>query len=170
VRFAERTLAGAWKPWKSGLPVAAPGHTYGGVVRYSWNTKPPPKDKSNLGQDLKINRQVYQRGVGVHPPCYLGYEIKPEYKRFVGLAGADENLISISNGSNLAKYPSIVFKVFIDGQQASASPVMRVLSTAWRFDVEIPHCARIISLVATDAGDGSGEDFADWANARFITQ
>jgi hypothetical protein len=58
------------------------------------------------------------------------YEIKPEYKRFVGLAGADENLISISRGSNLAKYPSVIFKIFIDGQQASASPVMRVLSPA----------------------------------------
>jgi hypothetical protein len=146
------------------------GHTYGGVVRYSGNTNPPRKDKSNLGQDLKINRQVYQQGMGVHAPCELAYEIKPDYKRFVGLAGADENLISISNGSNLAKYPSVVFKVFIDGQQASASPVMRVLSLAWRFDVEIPDGARIISLVAMDAGDGSREDFADWANAGFITK
>ena len=170
MRFAERTLPGAWEPWKSGLPVAAPGHTYGGVVRYSGNTKPPQKDKSNLGQDLKINPQVYQQGMGVPAPCELATEIKPEYKRFVGLAGADENLISISNGSNLAKYPSVLFKVFIDGQQTSASPVMRVLSPAWRFDVEISHGARIISLAATDAGDGSREDFADWANAGFITK
>jgi hypothetical protein len=86
------------------------------------------------------------------------YEIKPEYKRFVALAGADENLVNISNGSNLAKYPSVVFKVFIDGKEAAASPVMRVLSPAWRFDVELPESARMISLVAMDAGDGSRED------------
>jgi hypothetical protein len=43
------------------------------------------------------------------------YEIKPEWKRFVALAGADENLVSMSNGSNLAMHPSVVFKVFIDG-------------------------------------------------------
>jgi hypothetical protein len=36
--------------------------------------------------------------------------------------------------------------------------------------VEIPHGARIISLVAMDAGDASREDFADWANAGFITK
>ena len=118
------------------------GHTYGGNVRYSGNTQPPQKDKSNLGQELKINRQTYQHGMGVHAPCALMYEIKPEYKRFVALAGADENLVSISNGSNLAKYPSVVFKVFIDGQEAAASPVMRVLSPAWRFDVAIPDGAR----------------------------
>jgi hypothetical protein len=146
------------------------GHSYGGVVRYSGNTRPPQKDKSNLGQELKINRTVYQRGMGVHAPCELMYEIKPEYKRFVALAGADENLISISHGSNLAKYPSVVFKVFIDGKAAATSPVMRVLSPAWRFDVELPEGARRISLVAMDAGDGSREDFADWANAGFIVK
>ena len=43
------------------------------------------------------------------------YEIKPEWKRFVALAGADENLVSMSNGSNLAMNPSEFFKVFIDG-------------------------------------------------------
>jgi hypothetical protein len=144
------------------------GHTYGGVVRYSGNTGPPKKDKSNLGQELKTNRQVYEHGMGVHAPCELVYELKPEYKRFVGLAGTDENLVNISNGSNLAKYPSVVFKVFIDGKEAAASPVMRILSQAWRFNVEIPNGAKMIGLAAMDAGDGSREDFADWANAGFI--
>jgi hypothetical protein len=102
----------------------------------------------------------------VHAP----YEIKPEHKHFVGLAGADENLIRISHGSNLVKHPRVVFKVFIDGQQVPASPVMRVLSPSWRFDVEIRDGAGMISLVAMDAGDGSREDIADWANAGFITK
>ncbi len=146
------------------------GHTYSGNVRYSGNTKPPQKDKSNLGQDLKINRKIYQTGMGVHAPCALMYEIKPDYKRFVALAGADENLVSISHGSNLSKYPSVVFKIFIDGKESATSPVMRVPSPAWRFDVEIPGGARLISLVAMDAGDGSREDFADWANAGFIVR
>lgn len=146
------------------------GHTDGGNVRYSGHTQPPQKDRSNLGQALKINRTTYQVGMGVHAPCALMYELKPGYQRFVALAGADENLVSISNGSNLAKYPSVVFKVFIDGVEAAASPVMRVLSPAWRFDVPIPEGAKLISLVAMDAGDGSREDFADWANAGFIVR
>jgi hypothetical protein len=144
------------------------GHTYGNKVRYSGQTRPPQKDKSNLGEELRVNRKVYQRGIGVHAPCELVYELKPEYKRFVALAGADENLIRISNGSNLARYPSIVFRVFVDGKQAAESPVMRVLSPAWRFDVPIPAQASMISLVAMNAGDGSQEDFADWADAGFV--
>ncbi len=146
------------------------GHTYGGKVRYSGNTQPPQQNKSNLGQPLKLNRQTYDLGMGVHAPCALMYELKPEYKRFVALAGADENLVSISNGSNLARHPSVVFKVFIDGKEAAASPVMRVLAPAWRFDVPIPGGAKLISLVVMDAGDGSREDFANWANAGFIVR
>ncbi len=146
------------------------GHTYGGTVRYSGETKPPQKDRSNHGHELKINRQTYRVGIGVHAPCALMYELKPNYKRFVALVGADEHVVSISNGSNLAMYPSVVFKVFIDGKEAAASPVMRVLSPAWRFNVRIPEGARIISLATMNAGDGSREDFADWANAGFVVR
>lgn len=146
------------------------GHTYAGKVRYAGKTQPPQVDRSNLGQELRVNRQIYRRGLGVHAPCELTYELRPEYQRFVGLAGADENLVTISNGSNLAKYPSVVFKVFIDGREAAASPVMRVQSLAWRFDVAIPAGARRISLVAMDAGDGSREDFANWVEAGFVVK
>lgn len=144
------------------------GHTYGGTVRYSGRTQAPQKNKSNLGQPLKINRQTYTQGIGVHAPCALMYPIKPEYHRFIALAGVDENLVDVSHGSNLARFPSVIFKVFIDGREAAASPVMRIQSLAWRFDVPIPPGAKVINLVATDAGDGSREDFADWANAGFV--
>ena len=40
------------------------GHTYGGAVRYSGNTRAPQKDHSNLGQDIRINRKVYKHGIG----------------------------------------------------------------------------------------------------------
>src|SRR5262249_27375471 len=35
------------------------GHTYGGQVRYSGNTRPPQKDHSNLGQELRIDRRTF---------------------------------------------------------------------------------------------------------------
>ena len=145
------------------------GHTYGGEVRYSGHTQPPQKDRSNLGHPLTLNRQTYAQGMGVHAPCALVYAVQPEFTHFVALAGLDEHLITLGNGSNLAKYPSVVFKVFIDGREAATSPVMRIQSLAWRFNVPIPKDARLISLVAMDAGDGSREDFANWANAGFLT-
>jgi len=144
------------------------GHSYGGNPSYAGNTRAPQKDHANPGGDLCVNHQVYEHGMGVHAPCELGYAVRPDYARFVALAGADENLAKISNGANLAKYPSVVFKVFIDGKEAAASPVMRIQTAAWRFDVPIPEGSRRVHLAVTDAGDGSREDFADWANAGFV--
>ncbi|HTY88461.1 MAG TPA: NPCBM/NEW2 domain-containing protein [Candidatus Acidoferrum sp.] len=146
------------------------GHTSSHGVRYAGNTQPPQKDKSNLGQDLRVDRRTFRHGMGVHAPCELSYEIKPGYRRFVAFAGADENIVRANKGSNLARYPSVVFKIFIDGNEVAASPVMRVLSPAWRFNVELPAGARMINLAAMDAGDGTREDFADWANAGFIVE
>ncbi|MFN9750627.1 MAG: NPCBM/NEW2 domain-containing protein [Planctomycetota bacterium] len=47
---------------------------------------------------------------------------------------------------------------------------MRILSPAWRFDVEIPQGARKLSVIAMDADDGNREDYADWANAGFVLE
>ena len=146
------------------------GHTYANEMRYAGDTQAPQTDKSNRGGEIRINRQTYARGLGVHAPCEVVYELKPEYQRFVGLAGVDEYLISRSNGSNLAMHSSVVFKVYLDGRQAATSPVMRILSPAWRFEVDIPRGSKKISLIAMDAGDGSREDFADWADAGFILE
>ncbi|MFO0911363.1 MAG: NPCBM/NEW2 domain-containing protein [Pirellulales bacterium] len=146
------------------------GHTWSGQVRYAGDTQPPQIDRSNQGKELRIGRQVFQHGLGVHAPCALAYEVRPEYRRFVAQAGVDENLVDRNNGSNLAKYPSVVFKVFIDGEEAAASPVMRMQSLAWRFDVPIPNGAKVISVVAMDAGDGSREDLANWVDAGFVVE
>jgi hypothetical protein len=117
---------------------------------------------------LRLRGVDYARGMGVHAPNQMLYEVKPEYARFVALAGVDERILEVANGSNRAMYPSVVFKVFLDGREASTSPVMRTAALPWRFDVKLPPGTRTISLVATDAGDGNKEDLANWVNAGFV--
>jgi len=144
------------------------GHTYGGTVRYSGHFQAPQKNKSNIGLPLKLNRRTYEQGLGVHAPCAMTFELKPGYKQFVAVAGVDENLVQQSHGSNLARYPSVIFKVFIDHVERAASPVMRMQSLAWRFQVDIPEHSKTITLVAMDAGDGHHQDLANWADAGFL--
>ena len=84
------------------------------------------------------------------------------------ILAVDERILETANGSNRAMYPSVVFRVFIDGQEAASSPVMRISEQPWRFDVPIPAEAKLISLVATDAGDGNKEDLANWASCGFV--
>jgi hypothetical protein len=98
------------------------------------------------------------------------YEIKPEYKRFVALAGVDENVLSQYNGRFLAMHSSVVFKIFIDGKLAAESPVMRISSEPWRFDVEIPQGSYRINLVCMDAGSRNILDHGNWLDAGFVTK
>ena len=138
--------------------------------RFSPVSNPPQMNLSNRKQTLRIRGKTYESGIGVHAPNQLIYDLKPEYARFVALAGMDDHILDVSNGSNLAMHPSAIFRVFIDGKLAAESPVMRATEPAWRFDVPIPQGSRIISLAATDAGNGNKEDLANWVNCGFVTK
>lgn len=151
------------------LRVAGPGHSPSSTDhRFSPVSSPPQKDRSNRGETLRLRGVTYRKGMGVHAPNQLVYELKPEYERFVARAGVDEHILDVNNGSNLAKYPSVVFLVIVDGRTVAASPVMRISEEPWRFNVPIPRGSHRLSLVATDGGDGNREDLANWVDAGFL--
>jgi nicotinamidase-related amidase len=130
----------------------------------------PVKSKSFEGKSLRVRGKTYQHGLGFRAPSSVQYEIKPEYKRFVALAGVDDNILSQHNGRFLAMHSSVVFKVFIDGKLAAESPVMRISQEAWRFDVEIPQGSRRINISCTDAGSRNILDYGNWIDAGFIVE
>jgi hypothetical protein len=108
--------------------------------------------------------------MGFRAPASVQYDIKPEYKRFVALAGIDENMLEDVNGRYVAMHGSVVFKLLIDGKQMAESPVMRISQEPWRFEVEIPQGSRRINLVCMDAGSRNLLDYGNWIDAGFITQ
>lgn len=134
------------------------------------NSRLPINNKSFQNTALTIHQQVFANGVATIAPSFLTYPLQPGYKRFVAQCGVDDFTGANDWGREVAKFPSVVFKIFIDGKLVSESPVMRNAHWAWSFDVEIPANSRTINLVATDAGDGNAYDYADWVNAGFITK
>jgi hypothetical protein len=152
------------------LREAGHGHTYAGVIRTAPHMRPAQIDKSNEGLPLQLRGETYQHGYGVQAPNQRMFALRPEYKRFVALAGVDEHLLKTAHGSNQAMHPSVIFKVFIDGREAARSPVMRIAFQPWRFDVQIPPGSRVISLATTDAGNGNKEDLANWVDCGFLTE
>ena len=112
----------------------------------------------------------YAKGYGMRAPAYLRYDLKPEWSRFVALAGVDDNMLAHELGRSIAMYPSVVFKVFIDGRLAAESPVTRISQAPWRFDVPIPPGARQIVLVCDDAGSRSPYDLGNWVEAGFVLE
>ena len=128
-------------------------------------------DRSYADTPLRMRDKEYEKGMGVHAPANFVYEIRPEYERFVALAGIDDSIKDVSNGRLRSAYPRVVFRVFIDGKLAGESPVIRTGQEPWRFNVEIPQGSRIISLSAMHGGDGCYHmDIADWVNAGFIKE
>jgi hypothetical protein len=130
----------------------------------------PEKWKSFEGKPLRVSGKTYSHGMGFRAPSSVQYEIKPAYKRFVALAGIDENMLDVNHGRFIAIHSSVVFRLFIDGKQAAESPVMRISQEPWRFDVEIPQGSRLINLVCMDAGSRNMLDYGNWIDAGFITQ
>ena len=128
----------------------------------------PKLNASYEGLPLRIRGQKYDKGVGMRAPGYLRYDLKPEWERFVAQVGVADNMLDQELGRNLARFPSVVFKVFVDGKLAAESPVMRISQVPWRFDVPLPAGARFITLSVTDAGDRSPYDLGNWVESGFV--
>jgi len=125
-------------------------------------------NRSYANTELKIRGVRYRSGLGVHAPSHVVYALQPDYDRFVALAGIDDAIRDRAMGREQAMYPSVVFRLFLDGELAAESPIQRISQEPWRFDLPIPKGARTLSLAVTDAGDGNRHDIADWVNAGFL--
>ena len=128
----------------------------------------PRLNQSFRGESLRIRGVDYSRGLGMRSPANMQYELKTEYTRFVALAGVDDHLLDVDHGCLVARYPSIVFMVYIDGDLVSQSPVLRISQEPWPFDVPIARGSRRINLVAVSPGGPSPYNLADWVNAGFL--
>jgi len=129
---------------------------------------PPQKDRTLKKEPLVLRGVKYEKGMGLRAFAQLIYKVKPEYEYFVARAGVEESCLGLDTGRGKAQWPSVVFKVFIDGKLMAESPVMRISQEPWRFNVKIPPGSRVISLATMDAGDGNRGDYANWVNAGFV--
>jgi nicotinamidase-related amidase len=138
-----------------------------GAAKWLWY---PEKRQSFEGNPLRIREKLYGHGMGFRAPSSVQYEIKLGYKRFVALAGVDDNILNKDNGRFRAMHGSVAFKLFIDGKPVAESPVMRVTQEPWRFDVEIPEGSRRINIACMDAGSRNILDYGNLTDAGFIVK
>jgi nicotinamidase-related amidase len=144
-----------------------------------WEVEPLEVHKSPHGNDSELDAPLtawgaqiretrLSRGIALHAPGSVVYEIKPPYQRFVALAGIDDMILGRNMGETLASYPSVVFKVYVDDNLAAESPVMRISQPPWHFDVPLAKGSKRLKLEVTDAGDGSRLDQALWPESGFV--
>ena len=161
------------------------GETAGAIVPHSYAIPQKPKYNRSVNGEVLSNRDnKYFKGIGVQSPYELVFRLKPEYKRFVALAGVDDECMRWDAPDNLPRWPQwsrpvhgttsfrisqLVFQVRIDGRPVSETPPLFNGERAWGIDVKIPEGSREITLSVKDVEsrltDPHGH--ADWLNAGF---
>ncbi|EJS69614.1 hypothetical protein ICW_02553 [Bacillus wiedmannii] len=119
------------------------------------------KDKSTDGNPISLlgttGPVTYKKGIGTHAKSEVTYDIsKATYKQFNSYVGIDQE----PGG----KGGSVVFKVLLDGAEVFNSDTMYYNTPAKFVDVDLTG-KKELKLVVDDAGNGIGNDHADWGDA-----
>jgi hypothetical protein len=115
-------------------------------------------DRNVLGGRLRCDGRTYAKGIGLHSTARISFPLDGQYRRFAADLGIDQ--LAGPGGS-------VIFRVFVDGQERYVSPVVRGGETPLRVDVDVRGGQRI-SLVVNFAERGDTLDYADWLDARLI--
>jgi hypothetical protein len=110
---------------------------------------------------LQVNGVIYEKGLGVHANSAIEFPLNGQCSSFSALVGADDgtkyNLKSRGGGT-------VVFQVFVDNAKKFDSGLVKRGEAAKGVNVVLTGGQKL-KLVATDGGDGSAFDHADWITA-----
>lgn len=107
------------------------------------------------GGPISIGDVVYTKGLGMHAPADVRYDLRGRCTRLSTWVGVDDEMKSAG---------SVRFEVWGDGALLGSSEVLTGADPAALLEVDVSGVSEL-RLVA-DAADGNGSDHADWADAR----
>lgn len=118
----------------------------------------PRINRSIEGKPLNLGGKTFAEGIGTHANSVFN----------LSLDGATAFDATVGVDDEAEKKGSVEFIVLVDGTVKWRSGVMRGGDVPKKVHVDLIK-AKTLSLRATDAGDGSYFDHADWAEARVTT-
>ncbi len=112
----------------------------------------PQRNKSVEGNPLTIGGKVYPTGIGTHAESRWVIQLGGKATKFTATVGLDDE----TKGKG-----SIEFILKCDDKKVWASGIMKPGTPAKFVNIPLAKVQRL-SLLVTDAGDGSDYDHADW--------
>jgi len=109
------------------------------------------------GKPMSIGGVPYQRGLGVHAPSDLRFNLNR--------ACSGNLVVDLGVDDEVADNGSVVFQVYLDGTLAYDSGALTGASLRKTAIVSVANKAEL-RLIVTDGGNGNGNDHADWGGAR----
>jgi beta-galactosidase GanA len=137
----------------SDLPfLAVPQNGWGPVERDRSVGESQPGD----GRTLTLRGATYAKGLGTHASSDVSVYAGGRCTSFTATVGVDDETAGAG---------SVTFAVFADGIQVARTGTLTGTSPPQAITADVTG-ARQVDLVVGDAGDGTGRDHADWADAR----
>jgi hypothetical protein len=124
---------------------------------------PYHSDRNVLGGWLRAGGKAFAKGLGMHSPSRITYDLDRPYRRFDAELAIDEEA---------GDRGSVVFRVLVDDgrgawSERAASEIIRGGQAPVPISVELTGAKRLSLLV--DYSDRADElDHADWLNARLV--
>ncbi|MFD2934302.1 PA14 domain-containing protein [Spirosoma flavum] len=125
---------------------------------------PAEKDRSNGesgagdGRTLTLNGVTYAKGLGVHSPSEITYNLGGRYTSFSTDMGIDDEMSD--NGCGSAS-----FDIYVDNVLVYSSGVMTPSTPTKSITLAVSG-KQTLKLVVTNGGDNTNCDHGDWAGAR----
>ena len=101
--------------------------------------------------------RVYKKAIYAQANSEVVYRIPAKARAFASAVGL----------GSYKRDASVVFKVYVDGRLKFESPLYRLGMPVLPAVVDVKG-GKLLKLVVTDGGDGIRNDYAWWAEARFL--
>jgi|GEM_PF-7089092 len=118
------------------------------------------RDKSCDGKKMKIGKKFFDKGIGVHAPSSLKYDLrKGSWGRLTGYAGVSGYL----NPSN--NYASCQMKIVADGKEIFQTGKLKAKDEPVYFDLDLTG-VKSLEFITGNAGDGMTGDHGNWGEVK----
>ncbi len=134
--------------------LGTPTNGWGPVERNTSNGEAAAGD----GKTLTMNYTTYAKGLGVHANSLVSYHVGGKCSAFTAKVGLDDEM---------GTKGSARFRVLADGVEVADTGRLYNGSSTRTISAQIAGAQRL-DLLVDDAGDGNGQDHADWADARLV--
>lgn len=134
--------------------LGTPTNGWGPVERNTSNGESAAGD----GRPQTINYTTYPKGLGVHANSLVSYHVGGKCSAFTAKVGLDDEV---------GTKGSARFRVMADGVEVADTGKLYNGSSTKTISAQIAGAQRL-DLLVDDAGDGNGQDHADWADARLV--
>ncbi|UVJ40819.1 endo-alpha-N-acetylgalactosaminidase family protein [Arthrobacter sp. CJ23] len=140
----------------SDLPWTASTNGWGPAERDRANGE----ENAGDGPELRLDGVTYAKGIGAHADSRIAIATEAKCSAFTALVGVDDAKL------NKGLHGSVVFIIKGDGRELLRTPILSADSAALPVSVDITG-VQGVELIADKNGDDAGDDWADWADAKF---